>query len=169
MDAVGRLHRPVRLAAPVALACLVALAGCAGPPPEPPSEAEALAFLARIVAAARSRDFDALCALGTSSCRDLLDMAGRDAVPLLPPTVVGITRLENTRRPDGLWTSGGVLLQLCGIDGRGRPYASEMLVVRRGSAAEPGPLAASEPVYWSGMRIARDATVGDGPEPFPCR
>ncbi len=43
-----------------------------------------------------------------------------------------------------------------------------MLIVRKGSASNPGPLAASEPVYWSGMRIARDATVGDGPEPIAC-
>lgn len=147
---------------------LLVLAGCAGPPPAPPSEAEALDLLDQIVAAATRRDFDALCAFGTSACWELLDVAGRDAVPPLRPRVVGLTRLENARRPDGLWTSGGVLLQLCGVDGRGRAYASEMLIVRTGSASNPGPLAASEPVYWSGMRIARDATVGAGATPIEC-
>ncbi len=168
MDPFGGLHRLVALLRPVVLASVLTLAGCAESPPPPPSEAEALALLDRIVAAAMDRDFDALCAFGTSACYDFLDEAGRDAVPPLPPRVVAIRRLENARRPDGLWTSGGVLLQLCGVDGRGRQYASEMLVLRRGSAANPGPLAASEPVYWSGMRIAASDTVGLGPEPIDC-
>jgi hypothetical protein len=152
----------------IALVGLLVLAACAEPPAPPPSEADAMALLDRIVSTATRHDFDALCAFGTSACWDFLDAAGRDAVPPLPPRVVQVLRLENTRRADGLWTGGGVLLQLCGVDGRGRPYATEMLIVRKGSASNPGPLAASEPVYWSGMRIARDATVGDGPEPIAC-
>ncbi len=88
MDPFSRLHRLVAAPGGVALACLLVLAACAEPPALPPSEADAMALLDRIVSTATRHDFDALCAFGTSACWDFLDAAGRDAVPPLPPRVV---------------------------------------------------------------------------------
>ena len=41
------------------------------------------------------------------------------------------------------WTSGGLVLEVCGIDGRGDPYYDEVLVFRVGSR-----LISIGTVYW---------------------
>ena len=43
---------------------------------------------------------------------------------------------------------GGLALTGCGVDGRQRPYRSEILVFRNGSA-----LAAINPIYWDDISI----------------
>jgi hypothetical protein len=143
------------------------LAGCSLVPfgePEPiPTEAEARTFLAEIVALARSGDFDGLCARG-SNCRQALDSAGRDAVPPDPPLVVGTRRIEHEQRQGG-WSVGGIVLQVCGIDGRGDAYDGEVMVLR-----SEGTLTSIGTVYWSGTRIATSNVVGAprGPAPAGC-
>jgi hypothetical protein len=75
-------------------------------------------------------DFDRLCALGTSQCK----------------FIVHVTTVPNVEKTAGTWTPGGVLFCLCGLDGRGQPYHSQM-----------------EPVFWGSLTI-------DGPpvaEPKP--
>jgi hypothetical protein len=127
-------------------------------PPTPPTEATARALLEDIVAAALDRDFATLCGYGDANCPDVLAMAGRDRVPSEPPVITGTWVLP----PVGARV-GGLVLQLCGIDGARAPYATEMLV-----QAGPTGLVAIQPVYWSGMRVPRDATVGAGPRVPGC-
>jgi hypothetical protein len=128
-----------------------------------PTYEEATSFLASVVALAQVRDFNGLCEMGGGNCRRTLRDAGLDAVPATPPGIAGSRVIEPTRRADGLETAGGLVLQLCGVDGRGRPYSTEMLVFR-----EDGRLLAIEPVYWSGMRIATEPTTPAEPvAPFP--
>ena len=127
-----------------------------------PSEAEARGHLAQIVALARAGEFEALCDLGSGNCEQALDDAGRDAVPPAAPLVVGTRRIEPERLDSNLWSGGGFVLQVCGIDGAGRPYSSDVLVFRDGDR-----LLAIEAVYWAGIRIASGSTVGAATTPFP--
>lgn len=135
------------------LGCCLLMAGCASAaysPPVPPSEAASRQFLDRIVKLVEARDFDGLCKLGTSECQFVLNNAGPDAAPTSPPTVAGVVVVPNREVASGTWQPGGVLFRLCGLDGHGKPYRSEMLV----STAPTGSgLIAQEPVYWSGLSI----------------
>ena len=136
---------------------LAVLTGCSSAPSFGPvaTEAEARAFLDRAVELAMAGDFAGLCAIGGGNCEHFLEDAGRD-VPAQPPTSVGIRHPDQTER-----SAGGVVLELCGTHDSGEPYYSEMLVfrdlVRTGGL---GGLHAIEPIYWSGMLIADDLTVG---------
>ncbi len=135
----------------------LALSGgaCQAAPPlsSPPSEAQAREFLGTVVELAGAGRFEELCALGASNCDRFLEQAGRDA-PVEAPTVVG-TRVIQPQVSGDARITGGRVLELCGrrVDGI---YYSEMLVFSEG-----GQLRAIEPIYWSGMDIADDATVGD--------
>ncbi len=117
-------------------------------PPPPPSDAQARAALDRAVAYARAYDFDGLCSLSDGNCSFLLQQAGRDAVPSDPPTVYGERVLQPTHLSNGAWDGGGRVLQVCGIDGRGHPYRSEVLAFTTGST-----ITLINPVYWSGVGI----------------
>jgi hypothetical protein len=137
---------------------LTFVAACTAQQPPPPSEAEARAFLDEIVATALRQDFEALCALGGGSCESLLvDRGGRD-VPPDRPTVVGI-RFVDQQASGPRPRTGGYILELCGLDLDGDPYYSEMLVFRDFA----GDLRAIEPLYWMGITIADDDSVGREP------
>lgn len=143
----------------------LALLGCrlAAEQAQPPTEAEARQLLIRIVAAAQARDFDGLCAFGDGNCPDLLAAAGRASLPAAPPTIVGVEVVQPADGGNGAVASGGILFLLCGVDGLGKAYSSEMFVLRSGAG-----LRAIQPIYWSGMRIARDSTVdAEPPRPSP--
>ena len=151
----------------VALAAFVVAAATAcaplASPGDIPTYDEATSFLASVVLLAEARDFDRLCGLGGGNCRSVIQDAGLDTVPATPPFIAGSRAVKPTQRSDGTTTAGGLVLQLCGLDGLGRPYATEMLVFRDGAR-----LLAIEPVYWSGIRIAADqATPGEPASPFP--
>jgi hypothetical protein len=143
----------VKLGALVGLA-IVGAACTAAPLPlsSPPSEAAARAFLDTTVELASAGRFEELCAIGPSNCERFLDEAGRDA-PSEPPTIVG-TRIIQPQASGDAGIAGGMVLELCGRQG-GEVYYSEMLIFREG-----GELKAIEPIYWSGMVVADDATVG---------
>ena len=117
-------------------------------PPPPPSDAAARAALERAVAYARAFDFDGLCGLGDGNCPILLQQASRDAVPPDPPIVCGERVLQPTQLANGAWDGGGRVLQVCGIDGRGHPYRSEVLAFSTGST-----VTLINAVYWSGVGI----------------
>ena len=142
------------------------VAGCSiGAPPNdrpapPPSEADARAYFATVVGLAMGGDLEGLCAVGSGTCEKQLRDAGRDAVPPAPPRIVG-TREIQPRAVVGGWSSGGRVLQVCGIDGRGDPYYDEVLVFHDGSR-----LISIGTVYWSRTRISEDSTAG-GPEASP--
>jgi len=135
----------------------LALSGgaCQAAPPlsSPPSEGQAREFLGTVVELAGAGRFEELCALGASNCDRFLEQAGRDA-PVEAPTVVG-TRVIQPQVSGDARITGGRVLELCGRRGDGI-YYSEMLVFNEG-----GQLRAIEPIYWSGMEIADDATTGD--------
>jgi hypothetical protein len=142
----------------ILLAVALAVAGCGADPGSPPTEAEARAFLDRVVTLAQAGDFDALCAIGAGNCESILEEAGRE-VPNGLPRIVGTRTLPSTET-----SIGGVVLELCGTLDSGDPYYSEMLVFRdliRTGGIDG--LHAIEPIYWSGMGIADDLVVGDDP------
>ena len=146
------------LLAAVAAGCSIGVPSD-GPAP-PPSEADARAYFATVVGLAMRGDFEGLCSVGSGTCEEQLRDAGRDAVPPAPPRIVG-TRLIQPRAVVGGWSSGGRVLEVCGIDGRGDPYFDEVLVFREGPR-----LISIGTVYWSRIRIAESQTAG-GPQPTP--
>ena len=149
------------------LVSIAALAmGCAsGEPPAGtiPTQEEALAFLDHVVSLASQGDFDGICAIGDGNCRKHLDDAGRDAVPPGPPTVVRTSIIPTSTTWGGQRSLGGVVLVLCGIDGHGEHYDSEMLVFHDG-----GGLRAINPIYWGGTRIAGAPEAEGSSEPVTC-
>lgn len=114
-----------------------------------PSSGEAEGLLDRIVSLAQQGDFAGLCDLGDGNCWTNVEAAGRDAVPSASPRVVATWVVPASSTGPGAGTVGGRVLVLCGTDGRGRPYRSEMLVFRDGSA-----LRAINPVFWDNIAIA---------------
>ena len=58
-------------------------------------------------------------------------------------------------RSDGNWDLGGLILKLCGRNGEGQPYYSEMLVFRDPQRG----LIATNALYWLGSRVARSPAV----------
>jgi hypothetical protein len=125
------------------------LLGCSVQSPIP-SRSEAIAFVEQLYPLAERGQFEALCAEGGGNCETVLADAGRDAVPAARPKVVDTFELPGRETPDGMMV-GGLVVALCGIDGRDRPFRTEVLVFRDGDR-----LRAIEPVYWSGMGIAQD-------------
>jgi hypothetical protein len=120
----------------------------------PVTEAEARAYLDRIVAAGRVRDFDKVCNLNGSvlNCRRILDAAMRNALPAGPPTVTG-TRYY--RKQQG-GTAGRVLF-VEGTTKCGKHYRTEVFVFRENRFH----FKAVNAVYWSNY------TFGTGPELTP--
>jgi hypothetical protein len=142
-----------------ALGCCLLVTGCSSAaysPPVPPSETAARQYLDQIVQRVEAKDFAGLCKLGTSECQFVLNNTGSDAAPTSPPTVVSVVVVPTQEVASGTWHPGGILFKLCGLDGLGMPYGSEMLV----STAPTGSgLIAQEPVYWSGMTV--DSSVAE--------
>lgn len=172
MDAQRRLPGFLGRASRVGTLALIALvlAGCGGadwtPPPTVPTHAEAVSLLRQIWAVVASRDLSRLCDYGTGPCAKAVREVDPASIPTLPPTVTGSWVLPTQRASSNAWWIGGRVLELCGVDGLGQPYSSEMLVFRDGSR-----LVAVLPVFWTGMRIARGDTVGvpiPGRTPGPC-
>ena len=156
-DKVTRLRLSLILVLAVA-ACNVAVP----PAGTIPSVEEAMRHLDEIVRLARTGDFDGMCGLGDLNCQDSLDAAGRAAVPPGPPRVVA-TRTVPTTAAEGQTSFGGVVLVLCGIDGHGEHYDSEMLVFHDGNG-----LRAINPVYWAGSRIAETPGSEGSDAPVAC-
>jgi hypothetical protein len=134
------------------------------------SEDEARRYLGRMVAAARSKDFDALCKLNGSvgNCQRTLDTACdpstappaiscKETVPADPPTVVA------TRDSPGDGYAGRILV-VRGADSAGKPYETEVLVFRENRRS----LKAVNSVYWSGATIIeneQDTPLNNVPVP----
>ena len=134
--------------------------GCATGAKEP-TVAEANAFLGQVVTLAQRHDFQGLCALGDGNCEQSLDHWGRDAVPSDPPSLISTRLLPATKSEAGVST-GGVIFVLCGRDGTGNPYNSEMLVFRDGSS-----LRAINVVYWGDGKIGGGITTPSSPPQPP--
>lgn len=145
MSASRREMRPSFLC----LALLVA--GCAmfrgaGDPLPPPQIEDARALLDEIIEAGLDRDWQRLCASASGTCEaELADV--QDRAPVEPPVVIAASVHQPIVR-DESWTSGGVLFTLCGIDGLGDGYESEVLVFNGGTR-----LMATAAVYWTGTQV----------------
>jgi hypothetical protein len=164
MDVVGRRRRDAGRRRPALAGALVLLmSACQAvsfTPAPPPSEADATAFLARLAELARSRDFAALCDLGSGNCEHVLDEVGQATAPATDPVIVDTRVIAPRELQDDTWSLGGRVLQVCGTDGAGRPYQSEVLVF-----STQGTLRAIEAVFWAGGRIADDGTVAPWTDP----
>jgi hypothetical protein len=139
---------------PLVIAVVVTACSFGAPPAGTiPTVEEAQGMLDQAVRLARAGDFEGLCSLGDGNCRRHLEMAGRDNIPPGPPTVVGTRTIPTTTSGDQR-NLGGVVLILCGIDGHGNHYDSEMLVYHGGRG-----LQVVNSIYWGRTRI------GDGANP----
>ena len=134
---------------------LVACVGAPAPPLSPPSEEAARTYLDAAVSMVLAGDWARICTIGSATCDQMLRKANPAAVPVTAPTFLGSRVLEPEQGPDGIWTSGGRILELCGRDGIGQPYYSEMLVFQ-----EQGRLISTATPFWLGFRIAETPTVG---------
>ncbi len=145
----------------VALAIAAMVVGCSSPAAvqSTPTLDEAQAFLANVVGLAQRGDFDGLCALGDGNCSRSLETAGKNAVPQVPPSVVGARVVPTTTIGDQT-SIGGLVLVLCGHDASGAAYNSEMLVFRDASG-----LRAINPVYWDNTKIASGSSTPASPQP----
>lgn len=161
MDAVRRLLDLVRPTSAICL-LLAVVAACGAPvtPAPPPSQAQATGLLETLAGYAVAHDFDALCALGSGNCESVLAELGEGSAPSAEPTVTGTRVIEPHQLDDDTWTLGGRVLEVCGTDGNGKPYRSEVLVFD-----QAGSLHAIEAVFWWGNRIADDGRVGAGIDP----
>lgn len=116
---------------------------------------QATDFLNRAVEYATSHDLNKLCGLSSSSlmCQTQWKDAGEWAgVPEEPPVIVDTYLIPTKKFKNGMRQQGGRLLILCGIDGMGKPYRTEMLVF---SGGQRHGLKATNVIYWSGASIGR--------------
>jgi hypothetical protein len=142
----------------------------------PVSDEAARRYFDRIVAAAQAKDFEALCGLNGSAnvcwhelrvyCPESygggpapqfpkgeeLEQECRESVPPAPPTIVS-SRDEPSK--DG-YTGGRVLL-VRGVDGRGKPYETEVLIFRDKRSYK-----AIHAVFWSGDKFDEEKVPGGG-------
>ena len=170
MDVERRVHgdRAIALRHAAIGLVVITLAACGLPipvaatPPPPPSEAAAVAYLRDVVAVVASGQLERLCDLGGGTCRRELEF-GAAAVPQTPPGLVDTVEVPTTSNPDGSWNAGGRLLMLCGRDGHGTPYYSEILVF-----ADAGRLIGREPVFWTGITIDTLPGIVRPESPKPC-
>ncbi|HEY7736461.1 MAG TPA: hypothetical protein VH813_06675 [Candidatus Limnocylindrales bacterium] len=150
----------------IVLVVLAAIAGCQpttpGGPAPPPTMQAATDYLSTVVDLVLAGRLTELCRLGSGTCAHTLRNSDPGAVPRTRPIVVGSRIEPSVLRPGGVWSQGGLVLQLCGLDGRGRFYRSEILVFNDGRR-----LIGKEPVFWVGLRIESGSTVGGPPPPDP--
>lgn len=128
-----------------------------------PTPEEASAVLDQLVAFAQAGDLEGLCSIGDGNCEATLDDVGPGSAPHDRPIVLG----QRVVAPDAATGSvGGRVIAVCGTDGVGRAYRSEILVFRAGAN-----LRAINPVFWSGITIASGSVAEASPPPSgasPC-
>ncbi|GEM_PF-1916577 len=141
-------------------------------PPIEISVEEAQAVLNQAVTYAQEHDLDALCGMGgaVSICEHQWRDAGEwDGVPSEPPEIVDTYYLPTKHFDNGFHATGGRVLVLEGINGKGEPYRTEFMVFKTDDpSAGSGGLAVINVVYWSGFGIAQpndDGTVTTGGTP----
>ncbi len=133
---------------------------------------EAKAILNQAVAYAQARNLGGLCQLGGSvnMCQHQFTGAGGwGTVPSEPPEIVDTYYLPTKHFDNGFQATGGRVLVLEGINGKGEPYRTEFMVFKTDDpSAGSGGLAVINVVYWSGFGIAQpndDGTVTTGGTP----
>ena len=111
---------------------------------------EARVVLEEAVRLGLEGDDEALCAMGGSvkMCERHLESA-RGRRPTEAPREVGHREI-----PTAGDNTGGVVLEIEGVDGSGKPYRSDFLVFHSGK--EPVPLV---PVWWAGVSVGSDGSI----------
>jgi hypothetical protein len=165
MDAVGRTARAVTVRGRVLAVALLVMAACgnASAPQAVPTEADARTHLDSVVALVAAGEWERVCELGSGTCRQILREADPARVPASAPLVVATRVIEPAPAAEGGWWAGGRVLVLCGRDGLGEPYHSEMLVFNDGER-----LISTATPYWLGIGIAESPVVGGTRVPDPC-
>ena len=148
--------RGIRLLGVIAL-----LAACApGPvaPLPPPAIEDARALLREVVDAGIARDWERLCANASGTCESELQ-GNEERAPTEAPRVAAAEVHQGSSSGE-VSSAGGVLFVLCGVDGLGEAYESEVLVFDAGSR-----LLATAAVYWTGTQVSSGlpaVTTGEG-------
>ena len=83
-------------------------------------------------------------------------------MPATVPEVIGTRVIPYSDLGGGMLTVGGRVLMLCGRDGLGKSYYSEMLVFFDGDR-----LISTGTPYWVGMTIATGSTTEASPAAVP--
>jgi hypothetical protein len=151
------VRRSVALLA-LTVAMVLGCAPTANSAPRTPTSEAALAYFRQLVDLVERGDVFSICTLGSGTCAHDLRNADLTAVPTTLPKVVGTWLLPSTQHADGTWNVGGQVLEVCGIDGRNRPFYSELLVFYEGDR-----LISTNPLYWSGIRVATSDTTQASP------
>jgi hypothetical protein len=147
----------------------------------PVSDSAARLYFDRIVTAAQAKDFEALCRLNGSAsvCREELrvycpetygsgptpqfpkgeelEQECRESVPPSPPTIA-----SSRHQPSKDGYTGGRILLVKGVDGRGKPYETEVLIFRDKRSYK-----AIHAVFWSGDKFDELKTPGGGLQTTP--
>ena len=146
--------------AALALAMVVAACSATSGPAAPPSQAEALQHLEAAIAMVESGNASRICELGPPSCPHSVEPLDLAAVPSTRPSVIRVRTRQGVDHGDGTWSNGSVIIELCGMDGLGKPYQSDMQVYWH-----EGRIVSTVPAYWLGIQFAEDPVVGppDGP------
>lgn len=134
----------------------------------PVSDEAARRYFDRIVAAVQNKDFEALCKLNGSAkvcweelrvyCPESfgsgpglqfpegeeLEQECRESVPSDPPTIA-----SSRRQPSEGGTADGRVLVVEGVDGRGQPYETDVLIIRDKRSYK-----AIHAVFWSGAKFS---------------
>ena len=148
-----RISRMVRIANTVL--ALLALAGASSgcgtdksPAVANPTDAQARAYLSRVVAVATTGDLAALCKLGPGTCAKLaVTTHAADKLPSGAPTVVGSSDVPSSSDSSGATLQGGRLLEVCGLDGQGHGYRTRLLFF----GSDVDHFTVIEPLYWTGV------------------
>lgn len=147
-----------------ALVLLLVACGSQANAPEAPTIEQALAHVDAIVHLVESGGASRVCDFGGPTCSDLVEPFDPGAVPTTRPKITSVRLVPRVDHDDGTWSSAYVRVELCGLDGHGETYHSEMMVYWN-----RGKIVSTESAYWLGFGIADDPVVGapDGP-PEPC-
>lgn len=141
----------------VAGAFVLLLAAC-GPQagaPDAPTVEQARAHVEAIIQLVESGGADRVCDFGGPTCPDSVGRLDLRAVPTTRPKITRIGVVPRVDHDDGTWSNAYVRVELCGIDGIGRIYHSEMMVYW-----DRGKIVSTEPAYWLGIGIADDPVIG---------
>ena len=147
-----------------ALILLLAACGSQASAPEAPTIEQALAHVEAVIQLVESGGANRVCDFGGPTCPMSVDTLDPRAVPTTRPKITSVRLVPRVDHEDGTWSSAYVRVELCGIDGLGKIYHSEMMVYWH-----RGKIVSTEPAYWLGFGIADGPVVGApaGP-PEPC-